>query len=465
VQRRLLPIPAGALARTRLIVAGIGSVATLIQLGQVGNSLRTPEYLRLSVAAILAIVAINVVTYLTGRAGWWSLLPVPALVAVGSSGLIDPVAGTALTLASAVLYSLYGSTLLWVLRVLLAMVAVPAGVAISPQMMQQPISWHSPDVIGVVPQILLFCVLTRTIHLALLRQERTTAREVALARAGRDMLEATDIESVHRIGRRTSESLLRLVPGAALLILHREPAGLQVVERFGGPADLSGAVVDDPAELAAAVPGYRHWYTEALGATAELHLMLGSHTPVPDDVRDAFRALSYQVMLGENACRARAELEHLANHDHLTQLPTRAKFLGAVRDALDAGGPVAVLSVDLDGFKEVNDRYGHAVGDELLVALAQRLTAGSRGLAARFGGDEFAILLTGSAHAEEVARRMCSDLAGPVRREAATVTVGASIGVATAEPGVTVAELMKRADEAMYAAKTTGKNHVEAFAA
>lgn len=463
MQRRFLSVPASGLGRTRLVVAGIGSVATLVQLGQVGNSLRSPDYLRLSAAAIVCIVAINLITYLTGRAGWWSLLPVPALVTLGTSGLVDPMAGTALTLASAALYSLYGSTLLWVLRVVVAMVAVPAGVAISPRMMQQPISWHSSDVMGVLPQILLFCLLTRTVYLALLRQERTTAREIALARAGRDMLEVTDMEGVHRIGRRTAESLLRLAPGAALLILHREPAGLEVIERFGVPADLNGTVVDDPADLAAALPEFRHWYTEALGSTAELHLVIGSRTPVPADLRDAFRSLSYQVMLGENACRARAELEHLANHDHLTQLPTRAKFLSAVRGALTGGGPVAVLNVDLDGFKEINDRHGHAAGDELLVTVADRLTAaaGARGLAARFGGDEFAILLTGSAHAEEVARRLCADLAAPIRLDAGTVTVGASIGVALAEPGVTVAELMKRADEAMYSAKATGKNHVE----
>jgi len=212
-----------------------------------------------------------------------------------------------------------------------------------------------------------------------------------------------------------------------------------------------------------ALPIYRHRYTEAFGSTGELHLVIGSRTPVPADVRDAFRSLSYQAMLGENACRARVELEHLASHDHLTQLPNRAKFLGAVRDALTGGGPVAVLNVDLDGFKEINDRYGHAAGDELLVTVADRLTtaAGGRGLAARFGGDEFAILLTGAANAEEVGRRLCAHLAAPIRLDAGTVTVGASIGVALAEPGVTVAELMKRADEAMYSAKTTGKNHVE----
>ena len=170
------------------------------------------------------------------------------------------------------------------------------------------------------------------------------------------------------------------------------------------------------------------------------------------------------------SCRVHAELDHLAHHDHLTELPTRAKFFRTLSGALAAQttGTIALLNVDLDEFKQVNDRYGHGAGDELLLAVAARLAeiADGRGLAGRFGGDEFALLLTELTDADaaaEIARQLSTRLAEPVRLTAATVTVGASIGIAVAEPGITVAELTRRADVAMYAAKAAGKNRIETF--
>jgi diguanylate cyclase (GGDEF)-like protein len=213
------------------------------------------------------------------------------------------------------------------------------------------------------------------------------------------------------------------------------------------------------------------WHVDSLGAdpaVADVHIAVGGRRRIPADVLDALRNLSHQVILAENGCHAHAELEHRAHHDHLTQLPTRAKFVEAVGEALGRPAHTAVLNVDLDDFKQVNDRYGHAAGDELLVQVAARMTAvtAGRGLAARLGGDEFAVLLTDLAdplEAKRIAGLLCATLAQPVMLTAATVTVGASIGVAVAEPGVTVSELTRRADMAMYAAKTAGKNRIEGF--
>jgi len=160
------------------------------------------------------------------------------------------------------------------------------------------------------------------------------------------------------------------------------------------------------------------------------------------------------------------ELTHRASHDSLTGLANRVLFRDRVERALsainrDGGGVVGVLLVDLDDFKLVNDTMGHGVGDELLVAVAARLTGILRpsDTAARLGGDEFAILVEGAAHAteiEEVAVRVVDALAAPLD-VVGGLTTSVSIGVATT-PGVRgPAEMLSHADLALYAAKGAGK--------
>ena len=160
------------------------------------------------------------------------------------------------------------------------------------------------------------------------------------------------------------------------------------------------------------------------------------------------------------------ELTHRAFHDSLTGLANRVLFRDRVERALsatnrDGGGVVGVLLVDLDDFKLVNDTMGHGVGDDLLVAVAARLTGilRPRDTAARLGGDEFAILVEGAAHAteiEEVAARVVDALAAPLD-VVGGLTTSVSIGVATT-PGVRgPAEMLSHADLALYAAKGAGK--------
>ncbi|GIF17937.1 diguanylate cyclase (GGDEF)-like protein [Actinoplanes tereljensis] len=467
----------GSLKRIRLVALVVAGLALLTQLGQLGNGLRSPEYVRLSGASIVLILLLLLAAYRRGRATWWSTIPVPVLVAVGASGLKDPVAGTAIALAATVVLSLYGSTKLWLVRVLGALIAVPAALAISPLSGDRVMTWNSPTVLGILPQILLMAVLTRGIYQSLRRQERTAARESLLARAGLAMLGVTDVEQVREVGRRTAGALVALTPDVTMLVLRRHLGGLVVSTAAGAPDGLRGRrlgieVIADPATFAELMPGFGEWHIDSLGAdpdTAEVYIAVGSRRPVASDVLDAFRNLSHQVVLAENGCHTHAELEHRAHHDELTALPTRAKFMRAIADALncDPGGTVALLNVDLDDFKQVNDGHGHSAGDELLVEVAARLTAVARGrgLAARYGGDEFAVLLTdlsGPAEADEIAGRLCADLAVPMVLTATTVTVGASVGVAMAAPGITVAELTHRADVAMYAAKAAGKNRAVA---
>ena len=484
--RRLIPHGAlvavrggtGPLGRIRLAAVGVGGLGVLTQLPQLGNPLRSAQFVRLSAVAIVAILVILVHTYLVGRARWWTVPLLPTLVAVGAAGLKDPVAGTALGMISLAVLSLYGSTRMWLTRTVGGIIAIAAGVAISPLSAGRPMSWDSPTVLGVLPQVLLMAVLMRGIYVGMGRMARGAQRDALLARAGHAMIGMTDVAEVRALGRQTADQLAALSPGVALLVVRRDADGWRITNLVGAPDELRGrpvspAMIAEPALFAELLPGYRWWQTDALGAdpaAADALIAVGGRRPVPTEVMDAFRTCAHQVVLAELGCRVHAELEHLAHHDHLTQLPTRAKFFRTLERALETadGGMVALLNVDLDDFKQVNDRYGHAAGDELLVEVGSRLSevAAGRGLAARFGGDEFALLLTGLSgpgEAQAIADRLAARLAEPVLLTAGPVPAGASIGIATAEPGVTPAELTRRADLAMYSAKAGGKQRVEAF--
>ncbi|MCX5416784.1 bifunctional diguanylate cyclase/phosphodiesterase [Streptomyces sp. NBC_00059] len=177
--------------------------------------------------------------------------------------------------------------------------------------------------------------------------------------------------------------------------------------------------------------------------------------------------------------RLQAQLQHNAEHDPLTDLPNRALFTARVGQALGgrrAGDPgTAVLFIDLDGFKAVNDSIGHQAGDELLIQAARRLQDSVRtsDTAARLGGDEFAALIVGDGTRDQAAReyqvheiadRLRLRLSQPYRIGTAEVRVAASIGVAFAEPSITPKDLMRNADLAMYRAKASGKDRVELYA-
>ncbi|HWV85583.1 MAG TPA: EAL domain-containing protein [Capillimicrobium sp.] len=161
-----------------------------------------------------------------------------------------------------------------------------------------------------------------------------------------------------------------------------------------------------------------------------------------------------------------------AFHDPLTGLPNRALFVERLEQALegvDAGAEVAVLFVDLDRFKAVNDSIGHAAGDELLRAVAGRIVncLRSADTAARFGGDEFAVLLEGPksvASAEGVADRIIAAMRRPFSIAGKTVLIGASVGVAYGDGSARDADqLLRNADLAMYRAKHDGRGRRVAF--
>jgi diguanylate cyclase (GGDEF)-like protein len=187
----------------------------------------------------------------------------------------------------------------------------------------------------------------------------------------------------------------------------------------------------------------------------------------------AILAAFFSARLRQSVVFAEERMAYLALYDTLTGLPNRNSF----RDALDAavarlrrdGREFAVLFVDFDGFKQVNDTHGHAAGDQVLIDLGKRLERSLRAndFVARISGDEFVVLLDQPDSAEAVGRiaaKLVELMGQPIRVGERSITVGASVGVALAPAdGVTANELLQRADAAMYHAKQRGKNGYQFF--
>jgi diguanylate cyclase (GGDEF)-like protein/PAS domain S-box-containing protein len=197
-------------------------------------------------------------------------------------------------------------------------------------------------------------------------------------------------------------------------------------------------------------------YSEKLGITA---------------IRDADQRVRYFVAVFSDTSVAEAsrrQLEHVATHDALTGLVNRAEFERLCQAAIEQtkidGTAVAVLFIDLDSFKVVNDSYGHAMGDRLLVPVGQRILGQLRegDVASRIGGDEFTVLMPRLLQREEaasLARRLCSALAESFEIDGYEMGVTASIGIAVSAPGEGDATtLLADADAAMYVAKTEERN-------
>jgi diguanylate cyclase (GGDEF)-like protein len=170
---------------------------------------------------------------------------------------------------------------------------------------------------------------------------------------------------------------------------------------------------------------------------------------------------------------AQMQLIHDAQHDALTHLANRRLFLERLECAWHQATPprdvIAVVFIDVDHFKDINDRLGHEVGDHVLVAIASALSTLLRptDLVARFGGDEFAVLLDPMpdlAGALEVAERIRKEVSGCKQVDGHDLTVGVSVGVATSRDASSASELLRNSDQAMYSAKRNGRARCEPYA-
>jgi diguanylate cyclase (GGDEF)-like protein len=182
---------------------------------------------------------------------------------------------------------------------------------------------------------------------------------------------------------------------------------------------------------------------------------------------------TYQDQLESKVAQRTRELQHLAEHDPLTQLPNRRQLFTHLTDAIDRasnrGACVGVFFLDLDNFKNINDSMGHAFGDRVLEAIAEQLraTAGPGGFAARLGGDEFTVVCD-DARSQDDVRRVGGDLVRAFQRPiningrdlAVSISVGASI---YPDHGVDAESLLRAADAALFRAKALGRSQLTVF--
>jgi len=178
--------------------------------------------------------------------------------------------------------------------------------------------------------------------------------------------------------------------------------------------------------------------------------------------------------LVKNLSSANKQLAHIATHDPLTQLDNRRLFYLNVANAIKRAKRnqelLAILYIDLDGFKEVNDAYGHHIGDELLILIADKMKQILRetDLISRLGGDEFTVILERIHSREDVAKiakKLCDLLTFPSKISEYEIQISASIGISLYPmDGLDTETLVKAADEAMYAAKSGGRDTFQFFA-
>lgn len=330
------------------------------------------------------------------------------------------------------------------------------------------------------------------LHPLLFGQEREAVLAVITA-------EAQTPDTCHGLAALVSGSSLALERVALSEEVHRRRSDERLTALVQNTADLI-VVVEAEGQVRFAAPSA----TDALGPMVEGRDRIAEFAHPKD--RPALQAYLQQVALGEDVapleCRLRGprgwrdyetvganllddpnvagivltsrditerkalqrQLHRRAMYDPLTGLANRALFGERVAKALDGPGTVAVLFIDLDDFKLVNDSMGHAAGDKVIAASAGRLAGGLRSgdIAARLGGDEFAVLLprvVDDDEAKRVAARILDAFRAPFMVEGRQFAVRASVGVAVArrQPSPTAAELLRNADLAMYRAKANGK--------
>jgi diguanylate cyclase (GGDEF)-like protein len=301
-----------------------------------------------------------------------------------------------------------------------------------------------------VPNITIIAMLAYLLGDLLRRNQRAIARERVLSRIGSDLLQASD-----------PTVILHTAVGTALQLLGRdERIRARLVELDGDPPE---AAADGGEVLLLPLPG---------PDGTRRALMVASQRPIPAEVRDALESLRAQVALALDRAALTAELTRRASVDPLTGLANRSLFHQRLAEVMAGaaadGSSGAVLLLDLDDFKTVNDSLGHLSGDRVLVAVAERLRARLRAgdTAARLGGDEFAVLLERVAGEREVltvAERLAADLRQPVAVAGRQVHARASVGVRLAAGGGDPDELLRDADLAMYAAKQAGAGTVRLF--
>jgi diguanylate cyclase (GGDEF)-like protein len=286
---------------------------------------------------------------------------------------------------------------------------------------------------------------------------------------------------------------LLLVPISTILVATRSVSESRLAQlRLGGlldaatkapdwadPNSIEGTLIEQAeqvlrhsvAELRDEPPGAREigHQLEIPGKGVRWLVARSAHSSALLNDRDGDALAALTALAAANLSRRQLtdEMAYQAQHDHLTGLPNRSLLGVRLEAALTAGTSTSVLYCDLDGFKAVNDRFGHDTGDELLVAVADRLRQCLRphDVLARLGGDEFAVVVShdNPILAEEIAGRLLESLQAPFLIAGNVTRIQASIGIAHGGENLNAGDLMREADMAMYRAKGLGKNRIMVF--
>ncbi|MBV8713570.1 MAG: EAL domain-containing protein [Chloroflexi bacterium] len=346
-------------------------------------------------------------------------------------------------------------------------------------------------VFGLVVCAVLMHILSRLLN----RQARSIARERALALAGDTLMRATTRDEVVESALSSVLSLLAETSVRVTrvgLAIRKDADTLAIAAARGKDAEALAGVEfrtsDLPREFRVADRDQRQLFVTqeviptlrgVLGFTP--HIGVATTTPLsakgaptgvlvvespealPPECTDGLLTLAAETALALATVGLTDDLRYRVQHDPLTELFNRAYFIERTQAALASQERVAVLLLDLDGFKTVNDSLGHHVGDELLVHVAERLrTSSADVLSARFGGDEFALLLEYGATpdtASQLAHAVLEAVRKPICVVEREIVINGSVGIAFSSAETARAEdLIRNADTAMYAAKAAGRD-------
>jgi diguanylate cyclase (GGDEF)-like protein/PAS domain S-box-containing protein len=289
-------------------------------------------------------------------------------------------------------------------------------------------------------------------------KRRFDERLTELVRRSSDMIAICDATGVIRYASPSSQHLLGVAPA--------ELVGHSLADVLGPEAAPVRAVFDEVLLAPHSEQVTSFSISQADGEKRSFKMVIANLCHV-----DSIRGITLNIRDVSDATRLNDQLRTLAFHDSLTLLANRSLFSDRVHLAIrhvEDGKTPAVLFIDLDNFKTVNDSLGHSAGDQLLRGFAHRLVQCTRAgdTVARLGGDEFAVLIDHAPGIEAVmavARQVIDCCRQPFDIEGQKVRIGASVGVAIADRASNVERLLRNADAAMYSAKSRGKGHAEVF--
>lgn len=479
--RAALGRPRGAFPATRWLFARLALLSLAVTL-PVSLLTTTVNGALVVLAGSLVIAASLTVGYLLGRTSLAGDLADTAAVFV--MALASNVPSTVVAVLVSVLWfrSLDGSALRAYLRPVGYSLVLGAALLVWPQLGGELSRIEAAHAFATVPMLFLTVVVAR--RLAWIFREREIREAVAnvYAVAIEQLLGLTDPAAIQQVAEVADDGLCAVVPG--LRIAKADLVGDQLLVRCGhghwadrperlpaqvvaGASAVRGPVEDqvtDPALLDGAVDARCAWVALSLPVVPILGvrswLLVGAPRRVPRSVVRTLKNLGNHMAMAFTVAEAYEALTERAMTDALTGVANRAAFTAALESALadESLCHVSVLFVDMDDFKEINDRLGHEAGDQVLREVAGRLRRSSRpgDLCGRLGGDEFAVLLPGAdaRTAGIVAERVAAAVRSPLRRAGdVVVELSASVGCATAPTGTPPDALLRQADAAMYDAK------------